>query len=502
MNDDRVPTPDSAPGEGPTPNRGRRREPPVIDVAPVDAQTIAPAEAPKDDAVASDKPAPEAEASVQSAPAEPAAPETLSAQTASPESISEPAPREIVHAGVPLLSLIAASVGAAALSAIAVFSLQPSAKGVDPAAFSRLEERTASVERGLESAAKAVAARPGADLERRLVAAEAQGKAIEQQAGVAMAQAEKAIAQSAAPAALAPLDARLSALEKAIAAKPVGDAGPALASLEGRLKDIENSLAAPKSEGRATQTRVEAQAPAQPAVDLAPLENRVAGLEAQLKPLEGRVEPLAPALADVRASLEALAARTLQAQAQSQSEAKTWAEAQSQLSVGAAQALVAQAALGKLDAGEPFAQEIDALAGLGLTAPQIEPLRAFAAKGAATSAALGREFAALEPKLRSEAPAASGSILDRLAQSAGALVRVRPVGEPSGDSPSDVTARIERALASHDVAGALVAWDKLPEGAKAVSSDWAQRARARLACEQALRAIMSDAIARLGKLKS
>ncbi|HEY8581085.1 MAG TPA: hypothetical protein VIL72_14450, partial [Beijerinckiaceae bacterium] len=99
-------------------------------------------------------------------------------------------------------------------------------------------------------------------------------------------------------------------------------------------------------------------------------------------------------------------------------------------------------------------------------------------------------------------PPAGASFLDRLRSSAAGLVQVRPVGEPSGETPADLVARIEAAVRRGAFADALRLWERLPETARADSAAWADRLRARLAAEDAARAIQSDAVARLARAKS
>ena len=66
----------------------------------------------------------------------------------------------------------------------------------------------------------------------------------------------------------------------------------------------------------------------------------------------------------------------------------------------------------------------------------------------------------------------------------------------------DHAARIERALASGDGAAALAQWERLPDAAKAASADWAKALRARTSAQEAARALLSDAMARLARSQS
>lgn len=175
------------------------------------------------------------------------------------------------------------------------------------------------------------------------------------------------------------------------------------------------------------------------------------------------------------------------------------------LSRAAAQAAVAQSLVAALDQGRPFAAELDALATLGGAPAQLDALKPLAATGAPRLEAIARAFAQTEPRLTQALaksdPASEGetSLLDRLARSAGALVRVRPVGEPDATAAADAPARIERALARADLRAALAEWDRLPEEAKAASGEWAKAARARQNAQEAAQSLFAEALARLGK---
>jgi hypothetical protein len=81
-------------------------------------------------------------------------------------------------------------------------------------------------------------------------------------------------------------------------------------------------------------------------------------------------------------------------------------------------------------------------------------------------------------------------------------VQIRTVGQISGDAPAAVVGRIENALDKGDVAAALQAREALPGPAKTISEDWAKRARARLAADQAAQALAADAMTRLGKART
>lgn len=100
------------------------------------------------------------------------------------------------------------------------------------------------------------------------------------------------------------------------------------------------------------------------------------------------------------------------------------------------------------------------------------------------------------------APSPDAGILERLAHDASNLVHIRRPGDPHDlDVPGRIAA-IEAALGRLDVAKAYAAWLQLPDAAKAKSASWGAAAKTRLDAVSAASAIEADAVTALGKLKS
>ena len=76
----------------------------------------------------------------------------------------------------------------------------------------------------------------------------------------------------------------------------------------------------------------------------------------------------------------------------------------------------------------------------------------------------------------------------------GKVVRVTPVGEMAGDDPAAIVSQIVGALGRGQIGAALGAWERLPEPARQASQAWANAAKARLAADQAARAVVDDAM--------
>ena len=512
-----------------TPNREYRRTPPVIegeaatsqaeadvvkdDSSPETTQTtpLALESAPSPDIPAaidekspienaSDAPVSETPAQSEPETKPPALDEVAPAESATadagsdapPPPVPPPAPEQ-ARRGYGYGALAGASIGSAALAALAVFGLQtvnpPS--GPSPAA---LETRLAEVEKRTSAPAAAAQVAPAAlaALEKRVASVEAIATGAAETARKAVEAAGRPTSSpqgaSASPQALGALSDRLAALEK--------NADGAAARLTDRISALEKALAAPKTDDRATESRVEP-APA-PTVDLDPLRKQIASLEARQQSLEKQASPLAEAaraaearIKGVEERLQPLAGQVAEARAQGEAERKRTA-ALAQQSAEASRVALAQSLGAAISSGAPFAAQVEALAGLGVAPERLAPLREAAKTGVATNAQLASGLAALEPKIvtREEAPS-SASVVDRLTSSALNLVRVRPAGDATGDTPAEIFARMTRATQTGDIAAALKDWAKLPDNAKAASADWAKRANDRLAAESAARALLS-----------
>lgn len=400
--------------------------------------------------------------------------------------------------GYGLGALAAASLGSAALAALAVFGLQTISAPAGPSPA--LEARIADVERQTAAIGKNQGPSPAAiaALEKRIASVEtvATGAADTARKAVDTVAARPDVGQSgSAPAqqALSALGDRLARFEKAITTAP---------DLDARVVAIEKTLAAPKTNERATETRVEAAPPP----DLDPLRKQTAALEGRLQALERQTAPLAEAaraaearLNGVEASVQPLAGQLEDARARNDAERKR-AEALAARSAGAAQIALAQSITAAIASGAPFAPQVEALGRLGLPAEKLAPLLASAKTGVATNAELARTLAALESKIVARPEVSSdASIMDRLATSALGLVRVKPAGEATGASPADVFARMTRAMLAGDLTLAIKEWEALPDKTKADSADWAKRVRERLAAEGAARALLAEQAQTLGR---
>jgi len=144
-------------------------------------------------------------------------------------------------------------------------------------------------------------------------------------------------------------------------------------------------------------------------------------------------------------------------------------------------AIAAAALKSAVERGAPFTAELETFAAIAPGAPQLEPLRKHSATGVMTRADIAKAFpevanamvAATEPAVQ------DAGFFQRLLSSAESVVKVRPIGEVSGEEPGARVARMEVAINSGDYAKALAEYDALPEAAKAASTSLVESIKAR-----------------------
>jgi hypothetical protein len=270
----------------------------------------------------------------------------------------------------------------------------------------------------------------------------------------------------------------LSAMETRVAAAE-GAAGKATELANAAQADAQKAF-----ESRpAAQEPTPGPAPAMP--DLGPLEARIGTLEQKLAPLESA---LAAPKADLRPQ-------------QNRADAAAGEGSRAQ-----AVAIVAESLLRKLDSGGQFSGELAALENLGVPQASLAPLHTASDSAVLSERQLTARFATLVPGIIASESAkqasADESFLDRLTRNAKGLLRIRRVGDAEAGGVQGFVARIENALADHDLEAAYKAWKELPGTATTQSENWGEAAKARLDALNAARSIEADAVAVLGKPKS
>jgi hypothetical protein len=283
-------------------------------------------------------------------------------------------------------------------------------------------------------------------------------------------------------AAIAALEKRIGALESSAGGSNAADLGKRVAALE--AASAGNSAGSEATQRLAAQTKdLRADLDAEKG-QLPDLSARVAKLESDLSKANTNVSS---------ADLAALAARVDKIEAALAAPKPT----RSPTDTDAAIAVLADAAKDRLRAGAPLGPDLAALQHLGVDAAALAPLQAVA-NGAPTNSALADSFSAVAPHvLAAAAPPETGGVADRFLAHLHDLVKVRDLNETAGDDPQALVSQIEAMSRRGDIAGALAAFDKLPEAARKAAGDWPTLARARQAADAALLSIREGAVGRL-----
>ncbi|MBN9550639.1 MAG: COG4223 family protein [Alphaproteobacteria bacterium] len=243
--------------------------------------------------------------------------------------------------------------------------------------------------------------------------------------------------------------------------------GAALKALGDKVGQIETAVADLQKSGNAAP------------VDLGPLNEKIAGLDALVKSAgdaakaeDGRVAALEQSVSQLSGKVEAQASQPK-----------------------IALAIAASALKSALDRGAPFATELDTFAAIAPDAPELAALRSYADKGVPTRATIASEVdAAASAMIEAAKPVdQNAGFFQSLVSSAESLVKVRPVGSVEGKGAPETVARMEVAVNQGDYAKALGEYDTLPDAAKAAGADFAGKLKARLDVEKQLEALIAGA---------
>ena len=325
---------------------------------------------------------------------------------------------------------------------------------------------------------------------------------------------------------LAALSARVDALQK----RP--DPQPDLASLKSNVADLGGKVAAVQknvdAQAKAQQTALQTARKddaAKPAFDPASLQNKIAGLQADVdglhkqgadvKAVDAKVAALATAVAalnGVDGKVAALRSTIDGVQKQSSATQASIGALQSgqkalegKVTTSPALAVVADSLVMQIARGEPYATQVEALTSIGADPAKIAVLKENADKGVPSAHALASKFEPLaDPIIASEqrTAAPNAGFLDKLKTGMFSMVSVRRSDDTTGDTLASHVALIEADLAHEDVASAYTVWGALPAAAKAKSEAWGALAKTHAEAMQAARALQLQAIAALGAKKS
>lgn len=215
-------------------------------------------------------------------------------------------------------------------------------------------------------------------------------------------------------------------------------------------------------------------------VDLGPLNEKLAGLDALVKSAGDAAKSEDSRVATLEQSVSQLSSK-VEAQA-------------SQPKI--ALAIAASALKSALDRGAPFAAELDTFAAIAPNAPEIALLRSYAEKGVPTRATISSEVdAAANAMVEAARPVdQNAGFFQSLVSSAESLVKVRPVGAVEGQGAPEAVARLEVAVNQGDYAKALSEYETLPDAAKSAGADFAGKLKARIDVEKQIDALIAGAM--------
>jgi hypothetical protein len=174
------------------------------------------------------------------------------------------------------------------------------------------------------------------------------------------------------------------------------------------------------------------------------------------------------------------------------------AAAPSPQALAAARIVLAERVQSSLASGQPFANDVAALAKGGGAPEQLAALNAVAASGAPTRDALLSQLRTHRAMFAREIMPASAGWQERLLGLASRIVSIRPVGETGANDPGTLPIRLENAIAKGDIIAASALWGQLPEPARRASADFGGALQKRAAADAAIAKIAQDAMAALG----
>jgi hypothetical protein len=147
----------------------------------------------------------------------------------------------------------------------------------------------------------------------------------------------------------------------------------------------------------------------------------------------------------------------------------------------------------------PYRTELAAVAGVLPEGTDLTALQARAESGIPTRAELRARFGAAARAMSATLDKPEGGdLVDSLLANARSLVSVRTPGESGASTPSAALGRMEARVEANDLAGALEAYEALPDAAKSAGAEWAGDARARLAADALVDAVTRDVLKSLG----
>ncbi len=257
--------------------------------------------------------------------------------------------------------------------------------------------------------------------------------------------------------------------------------------------DVSAEIASLRQEITALATR-----PTEPSADIT---SRLAALESSASTggggsadMEQKIAALETELAGLKSANEAAAATSTQLAGRlQQAEAQINDRGPEQQ---AARAVAAAALKSAIDRGGSFEAELRTYQTIAADDPAIAQLQPFAAKGVQSRIELQRQVSSVADSMVEAVaqPDPDQGLAARLYTSALSVVRVRKVGDVTGNTPEDIVARFEDRLRSGDFAAAAREWETLPDAAKTASQSFKQELDARIEVENLVGGALTRAI--------
>ena len=240
-----------------------------------------------------------------------------------------------------------------------------------------------------------------------------------------------------------------------------------------------------------------------PAIDLSAVDNRIKAIETAMSKLP--VGDLTDVLA-IQGKLNEVAAQSAKDQEELASVANRLKETEAKVNqprddVDVARAIASAGLKAAIDRGGPFQAELQTLASVAKDDPSVAALQAFAAKGVPSRAELVKLYPDAADNMLAvlNKPIPGQSLSERLFKSAFSVIKVRPVGNVTGDNPQAVIARIGDKLQNGDLSGASAEWAKLPDDMKAAGADFKTALDARVKVEDLVGQALKGAVTGTGK---
>lgn len=255
--------------------------------------------------------------------------------------------------------------------------------------------------------------------------------------------------------------------------------GLRLAGFESQIKRLEENL---------SQTQAKAAKPE----DVAELQKTVGALQQQARTLTSQIATLDAQIA--KADAENLTQRL---------SALENVDTSNYMARRAALTFVLEGLVQAVEAGGSFKRDLDIVIGAVPQNAQLESLQAHADDGVKYAAALKREFPAVLREILDVKEAQSDSgVVDKLMGKAKSLIRVRRVGDVSGNSRDAIVARMEVYVEAGDLAAAVAQAKGLEGPAATAAKSWIDAVNQRLQMIEFVSKTRDDIIAGLGSSTS